>query len=190
MNSNSSNSSNSPTSPIDDSAVLVSELRFNLPMTKAAKRSTTDNYSNLLENHRLNHVSTHRKFNSLSSIGTSGTFGSLSSSSNNDSIGHWNSAKLAPRHSRQLEDEGYYNDENQRHQRHRSMHTPSLYPTRHERLDLSLAEEHAGGGFAGRQAKLGKLIVYGDGLKMLDLLVAANMGLWWRAYERVEGAGG
>jgi hypothetical protein len=56
-----------------------------------------------------------------------------------------------------------------------------------ERLDLSLGQERAGGGFSGKQAKLGKLIVYGEGTKMLDLLVAANMALWWRAYERVEG---
>ena len=51
-------------------------------------------------------------------------------------------------------------------------------------IDLSLGQELAGGGFAGRQAKLGKLIVEYEGLKMLDLLVAANMSLWWRAYEK------
>lgn len=53
------------------------------------------------------------------------------------------------------------------------------------RLDLSLGQERAGGGFGGKQAKLGKLIVYPDGVPMLDLLVAANVGLWWRAWERV-----
>lgn len=52
------------------------------------------------------------------------------------------------------------------------------------KLDLSLGQEHAGGGFGGRQAKLGKLIIEDEGLKMLDLLVAANMGLWWHVYER------
>ena len=52
------------------------------------------------------------------------------------------------------------------------------------RLDLSLGQERAGGGFGGRQAKLGKLIVEGEGLAMLDLVVAANMGIWWRGYER------
>lgn len=31
----------------------------------------------------------------------------------------------------------------------------------------------------GKQAKLGKLIVEDEGLKMLDLVVAANMGVWW-----------
>ena len=49
-------------------------------------------------------------------------------------------------------------------------------------LDLSLGQEYAGGGFGGKQAKLGKLIVENEGLKMLDLVVAANMGLWWGVY--------
>ena len=48
----------------------------------------------------------------------------------------------------------------------------------------SLGQERAGGGFGGKKAKLGKLIIEPEGLKMLDLLVAANMGLWWKAYER------
>lgn len=51
-------------------------------------------------------------------------------------------------------------------------------------MDLTLGQEKAGGGFGGKQAKLGKLIVAREGLGMLDLLVAANVGLWWRAYER------
>ena len=53
-----------------------------------------------------------------------------------------------------------------------------------ERLDLSLGQEHAGGGFGGKQAKLGKLIIEKEGLQMLDLIVAANLALWWRVYER------
>ena len=53
-----------------------------------------------------------------------------------------------------------------------------------DRLDLSLGQEHAGGGFGGRQAKLGKLIVEPEGLQMLDMVVAANMALWWRVYDR------
>ncbi|ORY13288.1 hypothetical protein BCR34DRAFT_623900 [Clohesyomyces aquaticus] len=55
-----------------------------------------------------------------------------------------------------------------------------------DRLDLSLGEERAGGGFGGKQAKLGKLIIEDEGLKMVDLLVAANLALWWRAYEKVS----
>jgi hypothetical protein len=54
-------------------------------------------------------------------------------------------------------------------------------------LDLSLGQEQAGGGFGGKQAKLGKLIIEDEGLKMIDLLVAANMALYWRVYEKVDG---
>ena len=54
-----------------------------------------------------------------------------------------------------------------------------------ERMDLSLGQELAGGGFGGKQAKLGKLIVEAEGLKMLDLVVAANVGIWWKVYGRV-----
>lgn len=53
-----------------------------------------------------------------------------------------------------------------------------------ERMDLSLGQEHAGGGFRGKEAKLGKLIVENEGLKMLDLVVGANIGIWWGVYER------
>ncbi|KAF2760001.1 hypothetical protein EJ05DRAFT_475020 [Pseudovirgaria hyperparasitica] len=55
-----------------------------------------------------------------------------------------------------------------------------------EKMDLALGQETAGGGFGGKQAKLGKLIIEDVGLQMMDLVVAANMGLWWRAYERTD----
>ncbi|KAL7939352.1 hypothetical protein V8C35DRAFT_286407 [Trichoderma chlorosporum] len=51
-------------------------------------------------------------------------------------------------------------------------------------FDVNVGGERAGGGNRGKRAKLGKLIIYHDGLKMLDLLVAANMGLWWGTWER------
>ena len=51
-----------------------------------------------------------------------------------------------------------------------------------DRMDLSLGQEQAGGGIRGKQAKLGKLIVEDEGLKMLDLVVAANMGVWWYSW--------
>ena len=47
------------------------------------------------------------------------------------------------------------------------------------RMDLSLGQERAGGGFTGKKAKLGKLIIENEGIQMLDLVVAANMGFWW-----------
>lgn len=74
--------------------------------------------------------------------------------------------------------------------RHNSLDSPtceingdSSWPN-DDPLDLSLGQEHAGGGFGGKQAKLGKLIIENEGLKMLDILVAANIGLWWRVYEK------
>ncbi|RHZ46138.1 uncharacterized protein CDV56_100287 [Aspergillus thermomutatus] len=51
-----------------------------------------------------------------------------------------------------------------------------------DRLDLSLAREPAGGGMRGKSAKLGKLIIEDEGIKMLDLVVAACMAVWWRGY--------
>ncbi|CAK4025743.1 Hypothetical predicted protein [Lecanosticta acicola] len=63
--------------------------------------------------------------------------------------------------------------------------TPTFIIGEDGRIDLALGQERAGGGFGGKQAKLGKLIIEPEGLKMLDLLVAANVGLWWRAYERL-----
>lgn len=53
-----------------------------------------------------------------------------------------------------------------------------------DRLDFSLARENAGGGMKGDEAKLGKLIIEDEGIKMLDLVVAASMAVWWRTYYR------
>lgn len=53
-----------------------------------------------------------------------------------------------------------------------------------DRLDLSLAREPGGGGMSGRSAKLGKLIIEDEGIKMIDLVVAASMGVWWRSCHR------
>ncbi|OAP58687.1 hypothetical protein AYL99_07777 [Fonsecaea erecta] len=50
------------------------------------------------------------------------------------------------------------------------------------RLSLDLGREKAGGGFKGHSAKLGKLIINDEGLKMCDLVVAACMGVWWQHY--------
>ncbi|KAL5340522.1 hypothetical protein BJX70DRAFT_387312 [Aspergillus crustosus] len=55
-------------------------------------------------------------------------------------------------------------------------------PRSEDRLDLSLAREKAGGGMRGDSAKLGKLIIEDEGIKMLDLVVASCMAVWWRGY--------
>jgi len=52
-------------------------------------------------------------------------------------------------------------------------------------IDLSLGREYAGGGPKGKQAKLGKLIIHDEGLKMLDLVVGANVGVWWTTWGRM-----
>lgn len=72
------------------------------------------------------------------------------------------------------------------HGRNSSAFTIEADENNEDRLDLSLGQESAGGGMGGKQAKLGKLILEDEGLKMMDLLVAANMALWWRAYEKTN----
>jgi hypothetical protein len=57
------------------------------------------------------------------------------------------------------------------------------YSDNEPRLDLSIGQENAGGGNRGKRVKLGKLIIYDEGFKMLDLIVAANMGVWWSVWE-------
>ncbi|EFQ97444.1 hypothetical protein MGYG_00485 [Nannizzia gypsea CBS 118893] len=52
-------------------------------------------------------------------------------------------------------------------------------------LDLSLARERAGGGLRGNSAKLGKIIIEDEGLKMLDLVVASCMGVFWKYYDNM-----
>lgn len=52
-----------------------------------------------------------------------------------------------------------------------------------DRISLKLGREKAGGGYRGTSAKLGKLIISDEGLKMCDLVVAACMGVWWQHYE-------
>lgn len=66
---------------------------------------------------------------------------------------------------------------------------PEMYTSQHseeERLDLSLGQERAGGGVKGNRAKHGKLIIYDQGFKMLDLVVAANMAIFWSVWKGDE----
>ncbi|KAL9108369.1 MAG: hypothetical protein Q9227_006829 [Pyrenula ochraceoflavens] len=56
-------------------------------------------------------------------------------------------------------------------------------PTADERLDLTLGREKAGGGMRGSSAKLGKLVIEDEGLKMCDLVVASCMAVWWMYYQ-------
>ncbi len=53
-------------------------------------------------------------------------------------------------------------------------------------LDLGIGQEKAGGGNRGKRAKLGKLVIHHEGFKMLDLVVAANIGVWWSVWESIS----
>lgn len=56
------------------------------------------------------------------------------------------------------------------------------------RMDLKLAKERLGGGFSGDKAKLAKLIINDRGQDVLDLMVAANVALFLRAYNLTDNA--
>ncbi|TID22320.1 hypothetical protein E6O75_ATG11114 [Venturia nashicola] len=148
----------------------ISELRFNLPSTNTVT-STRPKSSSSSTHRSIFHL--HRK-----SIGSQDS-GSTSSLTLPDShhrrgqsdhgperngLGGFLDRQRSPE--RQLAGAGHSSEGND------------------SKFDLSLGQELAGGGMAGKHVKLGKLIVEFEGLKMLDLVVASNMALWWRAYEK------
>ncbi|KAL8941655.1 MAG: hypothetical protein Q9216_002118 [Gyalolechia sp. 2 TL-2023] len=90
--------------------------------------------------------------------------------------------KASPR-SKDVKRSSYFSNEHGS-EPHDTILEPNRNDDKSDHLGLSLGQEHAGGGFGGKKAKLGKLIIEPEGLKMLDLLVAANMGLWWKVYEK------
>lgn len=51
-------------------------------------------------------------------------------------------------------------------------------------FDLSLGHERANGGNRRKRAKMGKFIIWDEGLNMLDLVVAANVSVWWNVWEK------
>ena len=51
------------------------------------------------------------------------------------------------------------------------------------RMDLRLGRERAGGGWQGKSAKLGKLVIEDEGLKMCDLVVSSCMAVFWKYFE-------
>lgn len=53
------------------------------------------------------------------------------------------------------------------------------------RESFALARERGGGGMDGKDVKLGKLVIDDEGIKMMDLVVAACMGVWWRSWPQL-----
>ncbi|SZF03707.1 unnamed protein product [Blumeria hordei] len=72
-----------------------------------------------------------------------------------------------------------YTTDERGHQINLNCYNQAESDTDDARLDLSIGREKAGGGNSGKRAKLGKMIVYDEGIKMLDLVISANMGIWW-----------
>lgn len=173
-------SSSSAAAAADTPAITVAELRFNTPLqmvtTTTSSQATITTPVPLMQgppvqNTLLNDVKETSKRHTLASIFNPGRPRSRSGAS-------LSSVHTAPhQHSSSFGSNGgggggsdeRLSDEDERDD---------------ERLDLSLARENAGGGMKGDEAKLGKLIVSDEGIKMLDLVVAASMMVWWRAYYR------
>ncbi|QDS78051.1 hypothetical protein FKW77_003299 [Venturia effusa] len=141
----------------------VSELRFNLPSTNAAtsmrpKSSSSSTHRSIFHLHRKS-IGSHDS-DSTSSLAVPETHHRRGQSEQGPGRDRFGGILDRQRSSEQYD-------------------AGSL-----SKLDLTLGQELAGGGAAGKQVKLGKLIVEFEGLKMLDLVVASNMALWWRAYEK------
>lgn len=57
-------------------------------------------------------------------------------------------------------------------------HKTDISELRFNLSDPDSEEKHFG------RSKMGKLVIYDGGQKMMDLVVAANVGIWWSSYER------
>lgn len=148
----------------------VSELRFNLPSTSSAalmrpKSSSSSTHRSIFHLHRKS-IGSH-DIGSTSSLALPESQHRRGQSDQGPGRDGWSGGR---------DGSGGFLDRQRSPERHDPGNT--------SKLDLSLGQELAGGGMGGKQVKLGKLIVEFEGLKMLDLVVASNMALWWRAYEK------
>ncbi|CAG8972863.1 hypothetical protein HYALB_00001282 [Hymenoscyphus albidus] len=149
-------------------SAAVSELRFNLPssdifasFTQNLKDGANPKHPKHFSIPKFGHT---RNKSSSDTSGVGASYGSQSASASSPNDAE-NRPPLPPRpnyssHAADLSDDEY-----------------------DDRLGISLGQEKAGGGNRGKRAKLGKLIVYDEGFKMLDLVVASNMGIWWSVWE-------
>lgn len=157
-----------PTSGGEGETLTVAELRFNLPW------SAKDTTSNLTRRNVTG--GGHSKSPSLSSIvGTDWKRGMQKIKE-----------KRVSRDPREVR-RGYDSEPaSARTQSPATTHDSGSDLDEHGHLDLRLGREKAGGGRKGKSAKLGKLIIEDEGLKMCDLVVAASMGIWWQHYARTD----
>jgi hypothetical protein len=161
-----------------DSSALVAEVRFNLPWSALGSRDTNAGPStggkrpnslallgeDTKHSFRKGMARIRQEINSTSSDSEIRT--SLSTPTATTAASHQTSS-ISP---------SFRHDDD-----HPTDSSPPSSPDR--RLDLSLGRERAGGGRKGKSAKLGKLVLRDEGLKMADLVVAACMGVWWDVYS-------
>ncbi|KAJ5679676.1 hypothetical protein N7462_007920 [Penicillium macrosclerotiorum] len=184
-------------------AVTVAEIRFNTPFQAANLHFHASNRQNQHPHHNPSLASSPNKTsfprhiqdptnvetskrNSLSQFLNPNTYARprAHSGPNMSSDAPNNTSNIVRRNSHRL---ARFSRQNQFAHQHtdarRSTSTSSGGPDSDEdRLDFSLARELAGGGMRGKSAKLGKLVIEDEGIKMLDLVVAACMAVWWRGY--------
>ncbi|KAJ5638096.1 hypothetical protein N7490_007975 [Penicillium lividum] len=180
-------------------AVTVAEIRFNTPFQAAnlhyhaAPRSHTSTQYSPTSTHDPSNPETHSKRTSLSQFlnpnnyarprAHSGPNAPISSNTPDSQRQPFDPAALLRRTSLRAGKFAQQQTNRFGHQHfHRRSTSTSSGDSDEDRLDFSLARELAGGGMRGKSAKLGKLIIEDEGIKMLDLVVSACMAVWWRGY--------
>ncbi|KAJ5777938.1 hypothetical protein N7520_001184 [Penicillium odoratum] len=180
-------------------AVTVAEIRFNTPFQAAnlhyhaAPRSHTSNQYSPTSTYDPSNPETHSKRTSLSQFlnpnnyarprAHSGPNAPVSSNTPDSQRQPFDPAAILRRTSLRAGKFAQQQTNRFGHQHfHRRSTSTSSGDSDEDRLDFSLARELAGGGMRGKSAKLGKLIIEDEGIKMLDLVVSACMAVWWRGY--------
>ncbi|GAD94856.1 hypothetical protein AOR_1_330184 [Paecilomyces variotii No. 5] len=153
----------------ENPATTVAEIRFNIPLTHPHYHLQPNHQSPFSLSQLAALSQREGKRGSLALLLNPNTYRPHSRSLGSDAL---------PQFPRARSQSGSSTDADEKP----SPNTPDRDVDDEDRFDLSLARERAGGGLDGKDAKLGKLVIEDEGLKMLDLLIAACMGVWWRAY--------
>ncbi|TQS38881.1 hypothetical protein Golomagni_00607 [Golovinomyces magnicellulatus] len=166
--------------------VTVSELRFNLPVSVMAYSTYSQGPSgNPRAFSDFNFGKIQKKFNGLKLTQAPLTRRSRSALSFNARPGDEENLIRT-----QSQNVTAYGEEDRLRKIDKTRYSLDLRPSfdkfqdlPQEPVDLSIGREKAGGGKRGNHAKLGKIIIYDEGLKMLDLIISANMAIWWSVKE-------
>jgi hypothetical protein len=191
----------SSTSDQSDNSAVVAELRFNLPWSALrSKDGNTSSTTSLPDGKRRPHPMASLGSDAKHTLkkGMARLRQELSSPSSD--------TEVSPRHNHHHHHHNHHNHHHSTSLDHTLSHShnPNSHPQANDdeeeaeeeeeaeteaeapstsRLDLELARERLGGGRTGKSAKLGKLVLRDEGLKMADLLIAASMAVWWGVYD-------